>query len=222
MRSGRPVVGSSSARRTPHSTPTVPGCGSPWRKALEDGIKIVDLVETEPSWDAVEAEVRPRLDGYTLVAWRDRVPGEHLDGYCRLGEAFNDEAPSGELELEAEVWDEDRVRRMEEQGERIGRRVFAVGALAADGTLVGLTEAIVNDHVPTRGFQSGTLVLPEHRGHALGLAMKVANHRALRAAYPQCRILMTGNADVNAAMNAVNERLGYREVERCVELQKEL
>ena len=120
------------------------------------------------------------------------------------------------------MWDEERVRRMEEQGEQIWRRVFATAALAADGSMAGLTEVVLNDHAPTRGFQSGTLVLPEHRGHALGLAMKVANQRALRAAYPQCRILMTGNADVNAAMNAVNERLGYREVERCVELQKEL
>ena len=65
-------------------------------------------------------------------------------------------------------------------------------------------------------------MLPEHRGHSLGLAMKVANQQALRAAYPECRILMTGNADVNAAMNAVNVKLGFREVERCIELQKDL
>jgi hypothetical protein len=35
-------------------------------------------------------------------------------------------------------------------------------------------------------------------------------------------VLLTGNADVNAPMNAVNEALGYREVERCVELQRDL
>jgi hypothetical protein len=50
--------------------------------------------------------------------------------------------------------------------------------------------------------------------------MKVANHRRLRARFPRCLILMTGNADVNAAMNAVNEALGYREVERCIEMQR--
>jgi hypothetical protein len=52
--------------------------------------------------------------------------------------------------------------------------------------------------------------------------MKIANHRALRKVFPECAILMTGNADVNAAMNAVNEKLGYRTVERCVELQRDL
>jgi hypothetical protein len=30
----------------------------------------------------------------------------------------------------------------------------------------------------------------------------------------------TGNADVNAHMNAVNERLGYRQVEDMLEVQK--
>jgi hypothetical protein len=65
-------------------------------------------------------------------------------------------------------------------------------------------------------------VLPEHRGHALGLAMKIANHRAVRRLYPECRVLVTGNAGVNVAMNAVNDRLGYREIERCVEVKKDL
>ncbi len=65
-------------------------------------------------------------------------------------------------------------------------------------------------------------MLPEHRGHALGIAMKVANHRAMRTLFPECRIVMTGNADVNAAMNAVNAELGYRTVERCIELQREI
>jgi hypothetical protein len=52
--------------------------------------------------------------------------------------------------------------------------------------------------------------------------MKLANHRQFRAVFPDCRVLMTGNAGVNAAMNAVNDALGYRETERCVELQKDI
>ena len=79
---------------------------------------------------------------------------------------------------------------------------------------------MVNQRAAWRGFQSGTLVSPEHRGHALGLAVKLANHRQIRAMFPDCRVLITGNADVNAAMNKVNDALGYREVERCVEMQK--
>jgi GNAT superfamily N-acetyltransferase len=190
--------------------------------AIEDGMKVVDLVETEPTWDAIDAETAPRAEGYTLVAWQDRVPDEHVDGYCRLNEAFNDLAPTGDLDLEREVWDEARVREGEEQGLAVGRHVLAVAAVDAGGRMAGMTEIVVNAHARTRGFQSGTLVLPQDRGRALGLRMKVANHRAVRAHYPECRVLVTGNAGVNVAMNAVNERLGYREIERCVEVKKEL
>jgi GNAT superfamily N-acetyltransferase len=193
-----------------------------YTEALEDGMKIVDLVETEPSWVALEEEVADRHEGYRLVSWQDTVPDEYLAGFCRMNEAFNEEAPSGDLELEAEVWDEQRVRDSERQNLAGGRHLLAVAAIAADGTMAGVTEIVVNKHAPHRGFQSGTLVLPEHRGHALGLAMKLANHRTARSAFPECRVLITGNAGVNVAMNAVNERLGYRDIERCVEVQKDL
>ena len=64
--------------------------------------------------------------------------------------------------------------------------------------------------------------MPGHRGHRLGLAMKLATHRRLAELFPSCAYVETGNAGVNAAMNAVNERLGYRVVERCLDVQKRL
>jgi hypothetical protein len=85
-----------------------------------------------------------------------------------------------------------------------------------------MTEAFVNETVPHRGFQGGTLVVPAHRGHRLGLAVKVANQRALAGRFPQLEWIITGNADVNAHMNAINDRLGFRVVERLLEVEKAL
>jgi GNAT superfamily N-acetyltransferase len=191
-------------------------------EAIVDAMKVVDLPGTEHLWDDLESGARPRHRDYRIVTWQDRVPEEHVAGYCRLNELFFDEAPMGELEVEPERWDAARVHERDSRNARTGRRVLAAGALAPDGSLVGITEVAYSEHAPSRAFQSGTLVAPEHRGHALGLAIKLANHREMRRVYPQCRILMTGNADVNAAMNAVNEQLGYREVERCLEMQRSL
>jgi GNAT superfamily N-acetyltransferase len=190
--------------------------------ALEDNMKVVDLFETESLWSLLAEKAAPRHQDYRIVTWQDRVPDEYLPGYCRLNEMFFDEAPMGELEVEPERWDVDRVRSRDERNARHGRRDLSAGAVAPDGSLVALTEIAVSEHAPNRGFQSGTLVDPAHRGHALGVAIKVANHRQLRDHLPECRVLLTGNADVNAPMNAVNESLGYREVERCVELQRDL
>ena len=187
---------------------------------LEDGMKVVDLFETEGTWDALDASTVEHREGYRIVQWRDRVPEELVDGYCALNEAFFNEAPIGEMEHEPEKWDAKRVQEREERNARTGRHDVSTGALAPDGTLVAMTEVMVNAAAPWRGFQSGTLVAREHRGHRLGLAIKVANHRQLRQAWPEVQILVTGNADVNAPMNAVNEALGYREIERCVEMQK--
>ena len=191
-----------------------------YTQGLVDGIKVVDLVETEDTWPTLDARVAARLDGYRVLTWRDGVPDELVDGYCRLNEMFFDEAPMGELDVEPERWDRRRVAEQIERNRATGRLELAAGAVAPDGSLVALTELIVDDQARTRGFQSGTLVDPAHRGHHLGLAIKLANHRQLRKAYAECRVLMTGNADVNAPMNAVNDLLGYREVERCIELQK--
>ncbi len=211
-----------------HGRPGATGTGQAFAEALgytvalEDGIKVVDLDATEPTWAALEQQVAARSAGYTLVSWHDAVPEELLAGYCRVSEAFNDEVPSGELELEAEVWDENRVRRREAENLAAGRHDVSTAVLAPDATMAGLTEIGVNEHAAHRGFQSGTLVVPEHRGRALGMTMKLANQRQLRVLFPACKVLMTGNAGVNAAMNAVNDRLGYRLVETCVELQKAL
>jgi GNAT superfamily N-acetyltransferase len=189
-------------------------------EALVDGMKVVDLPGTEHLWDGLAARTAAKHPDYRIVTWQDRVPQEYVADYCTLNEMFFDEAPMGELEVEAERWDAERLHHRETRNENAGRHIVAAGAVAPDDTLVGVTEIVVSRYTPSNGFQSGTLVAPAHRGHALGLAMKVVNQRRLRELFPQCLMLMTGNADVNAAMNAVNEALGYREVERCIEMQR--
>jgi GNAT superfamily N-acetyltransferase len=189
-------------------------------KAIEDGMKVVDLDETEPSWDAIEARVAPHYRDYRIVTWIDRMPDDLVDGYCQLSETFVEEAPMGDLDVEPEKWDEARLRKREERNARTGRHTPYAVAIAPDGTMAGFTEVMLNESTPWRGIQSGTLVAPEHRGRKLGLGLKIANHRQLREHFPKVQVLLTGNADVNAPMNAVNDALGYREVERCIEMQR--
>jgi GNAT superfamily N-acetyltransferase len=213
---------------TPHSPVDAPGPGEAMleRRGFEVAIsamsKACDLVATEPTWDALEAEVAPYHASYRLVPWHDRVPDELVSGYCQLAEAFMDETPMGDLDYEPEVWDADRVRARDDRFAATGRHQLGILGYAADDTCVAMTELFVNEAAPWRGFQGGTLVLPDHRGHRLGLAVKLANHRAVRAAHPDCTHVFTENAGVNAPMNAVNEALGFRDVERALEMQRRL
>ena len=67
----------------------------------------------------------------------------------------------------------------------------------------------VPGYEPGRAYQWGTLVLPTHRGHLLGLATKVENLRRVQAAEPGRSALYTLNSEVNRHMVAVNEALGF-------------
>ena len=189
---------------------------------LDDSVKVVDLAATRDEWPALAADAAPHHVGYRIVTAWAPVPDELMDGYCALNTAFNAEAPSGEAGLENERWDAARVREREARAAKAGRRDVHTVALDAEGRVVALTELFVNETMPHRSFQGGTLVMPEARGHRLGLAVKLANHQALVDRYPQVEWMVTGNADVNAPMNAINDRLGYRVVERCLEVRKPL
>lgn len=187
---------------------------------LETEAKVADLPETEHLWQPLAEQVAPHMDGYRLVSFQDGMPEELIEGYCLLAESFLEEAPVGEVEWERERWDPQRVREHEDTMRRTHRKEFGTIAVGPNGEVAGFTELRVNLHDTSRAFQGGTLVHPAHRGHRLGLALKLANHRAVRAAHPNLRLVVTGNAGVNAHMNAVNDRLGFKVVERCIEMQR--
>ena len=171
--------------------------------------------------DQLQAEVDAGLGGYRLVSWTGTCPEEFVAGFCALEAVFVSEAPLGDLAVESEAWPPERLRQYEERAHRRGMRVLTTVALAGDATLVGDTVLVV-DRTLRRGIdQSGTLVLPEHRGHRLGLAMKLANQRQLQRDHRVPALVHTYNAEENAPMIAVNRRLGFRPVELTDEWQRQ-
>jgi RimJ/RimL family protein N-acetyltransferase len=92
----------------------------------------------------------------------------------------------------------------------------------ATGRFVAFTDVNVpfSDHRVVSQF--GTVVEPEHRGHRLGLAVKIANLINVLDAYPDAESVQTYNAEANEHMIAVNEALGFRAVERSSHWQLEL
>ena len=222
------AAGRSVLMTSPCSPVDGPGAGEAFLGAhgFELGIaevqQVCDLEESEAAWGALAAEAARHHADYRLEPWEDRIPESLVEGYCRMGEAFNHEIPLGELEIEPEVWSPERVRSRDDRFMATGRHQFGVLAYAADGECVGTTELFVNEVAAWRALQGGTLVIPGHRGHQLGLALKAANLAAVRRRYPECRYVFTAVADVNAPMNSVNDALGFRGVERLLEMQKRI
>ena len=195
-----------------------PGPGTPGREfALRRGWTC-DLLETrrdlllppdEQALADLEAQARQASVGYDVVTWRDRTPDALLDDRAVLERRMTTDAPHGDLPVEEEHWDGDRIREYEASHVARGRTVLSAGALK-DGRLVAFTDLQVPLAQPERANQAGTLVLREHRGHRLGALVKAAVLRELAATLPAVRRISTYNSDGNRPMVAVNEALGFR------------
>ena len=190
--------------------------------ALGDVMRVLDLPADTDRLRRLADEAAPHHRDYTLRRFRGPVPDDILEPFGRLVGSLGTEAPMGEMELEPEVFDEERIRSDEAAFAASGRTKYTTIALAPDGDVVAYSELVLPAHDPGRAYQWGTLVQPRHRGHRLGLATKVANLLWLQEEDPATRLLVTFNAEVNAPMVAVNEAMGFRPVERMVELQKKL
>jgi GNAT superfamily N-acetyltransferase len=202
------------------------GCSFLERRGYRTGIvekhRVLDLPVDADRLDALATSAAPHHTDYRLDTVRDVIPDEYMDGYCALQRAFNAEAPSGDLDIEPEVWDVDRVRQTEARFREQGRHTCSTVAFARDASMVALTDMVASESQPTFGVQGGTLVLPGHRGHRLGLAAKVANLRDYQARFTAVQVVHSWNAEENGPMVAINDTLGFRAVERLVEMQRKL
>ncbi len=207
--------------------PGEPGAGAAFAAARgypiagREVLKAADLTTTADRWPGLAERAAARSGGYRLVSWTDTAPDEHVDSLAHLYSRFLDEIPLGDVDLQAQAWDAARIREGEERRRRSGIRSLVVAAVAPDGSLAGYTNLVVHAGDSHADIES-TLVLPEHRGHALGLAMKVLLHQRLVELVPKATLIVTGNAGVNRWMNAVNTDLGYVDLEECLEVQKKL
>jgi hypothetical protein len=133
------------------------------------------------------------------------------------------DVPMGEQELEAEAWDEERVRALEAFLAAQNRaKVTTAARHDATGRLVAFTELVVPLGAPESSWQHDTLVLREDRGHGLGFAVKVANLWAVMERHPAVRSINTWNAADNEHMIAVNDAMGFEVVAHSTFWRKEL
>ena len=164
---------------------------------------------------------RPAADtAYDIVTWRDRCPDEHVAAFCRMRNQMERDVPVGEIAYEPPVIDEARLRSSEERTGRAYRRVVAAARRREDGEMAGYSVLFLahDDH---EVLQDDTLVMPEHRGHRLGLRLKLATLEILRRDHPDRRRLHTWTDPDNRAMYRTNEAFGYRPVEVLHEMQRE-
>lgn len=171
------------------------------RQTLAD----VDWAEVE----RLHAEAVAAASAYELVRRVGPSPDEELGALGELTAAIND-APTGDLDIEDEVFPAERIRGYETAQTEFGTLHRVLARHRETGDLAGHTVVLVEHERPWIGDQQDTAVAGAHRGHRLGLLLKTEMMLWLREVQPQVATIDTGNAEENSHMIGINEQLGYR------------
>lgn len=147
---------------------------------------------------------------YELLFFDGRIPDDLAQPFVDLVLVMNT-APRDALVLNDFTYSVTELREQEEQTEKTGGRSWTLVARHVDsGDLVGVhTLYFPADH-KDRTYVGITGVVPAHRGHRLGKWLKADMTLRVMRECPQVQRIITGNADSNGPMLAINQEMGYR------------
>ena len=167
-------------------------------------------------------EATAAASDYDLVSWVGRCPDEYLEGLGRIDSMIFAEIPLGDVDLRPRTVDAEFIRTREERAEANGDAIVRTIAVhRTTGAVAANTVIYVHEGEP-HADQAITIVDPAHRGHRLGLLVKLVNLRQMRERFDYVTHVWTGNADTNANMVAINDLLGFRLVDARVSYKRRL
>lgn len=185
--------------------------GQGFVQAARDARRHQVLAEVDPEVvDQLWEQATAAAADYELIRLRPPVDDDLLTELAVLAAAIND-APMGDLTFEDELYDQQRMADQQTAGLRRGdQRYRVVARHRVSGELGGHSEVAVHPVRPELGHQADTAVARSHRGHRLGLLLKIDMLRWLADVEPGLHVIETFNNADNDFMITVNEALGYR------------
>lgn len=155
----------------------------------------------------------PHHADYVIETFAGSVPEDLVESLCLLLGQLAVDAPTGAVDFEPEIITPERYAEWLESVAAMGRVRYETVALTPDRQVVAQSTLAVPLGDGTDVYQWGTFVHRDHRGHQLGMATKAANLRAVLAAHDGLTRIVTQNAETNAYMVAINDRMGFYPVE---------
>jgi GNAT superfamily N-acetyltransferase len=204
---------------TPVDAPDSPGLAFARALGYADLHREHHLAMALPADPARVAELAASVPAdHEVVTWSGRCPDELLDDYVAMRNRMNADAPLGDLDWVPPEVDRERVRLEESRLARTYDSVVAAARRRSDGVMGGYSLTYLG-HGMTEAWQDDTLVMPDHRGHGLGLALKLATLALVQRDHPDRTSYHTWTDPENHAMYRTNLRFGYRAIEVMHEMQ---
>jgi GNAT superfamily N-acetyltransferase len=149
-------------------------------------------------------------DDYRVHTWVGRSADRWVPDLADLVTRMTTDAPTAGLEEPEDVWTAERFAERDDAEAASGSvAVTAAVEHLPTGRLVGFTKMLAPDDTAQPVNQFDTLVVEAHRGHRLGMLLKVANLLQLESELPGHPSVLTWNAEENRAMLDVNEAVGF-------------
>jgi hypothetical protein len=159
---------------------------------------------------ALRAAAEKQASDYRVLTWVGATPSELLDDLATMQTRMSTDAPMADLGEPVDVWTAERFANKEALLLDAPMQLLTAAALhEPTGRLGGFTRLSVPDDQDRAVGQWDTIVLREHRGHRLGMLLKVANLQLLGETAPGHPSVLTWNAEENRPMLAVNEAVGF-------------
>jgi mycothiol synthase len=145
-------------------------------------------------------------EGHALLSWIGSCPEELVESYAAARSAMSDAPAPGGAELDQGTVDS--VRRSEDTARRRGREIRVTVALDPAGSVVSFTDVRLSPGDTTVNTDD-TGTLATSRGRGLARAVKLESLRCLRRDRPEAELVITMNAEQNAAMRHINTSIGF-------------
>lgn len=165
---------------------------------------------SDVDWHEIERWHAQAGPEFTWEIHRERIPFTRMQEIIPEFNSLGDDVPIGTLDLPPFRWEMTAMREYYAQLDRHGG-THNIILLKADGAIAALCETAHDARWPDRVFQNLTAVARPWRGRGLAKAVKAAMLKLMRGQHPAASVMITGNAEGNAPMLAINQKLGFKE-----------
>ncbi len=166
-------------------------------------------------WEKIGKKRNPevKIESYLTI------PDSIIEEYCKIYTEVTNQQPLGDLDVGAIVFTPESYRHLEKMFADLKRPWITLVTIEPSSRLSGLTEIRYNPNRETFITQLMTGVQEEYRGRGLGKWLKATMLLKVRDEFPKVKTITTGNANSNAPMLSINDRIGFKPHKETINAQ---
>ena len=173
------------------------------------------LQMAQVAWDQVEnwiADGKQRNPHSVIETFEGLISDDdaEISKHARLYTEIANQQPFADLEGTEQEFTIENLRFEDEEHRRIGVTLLTKAIRETDGSLSGFTEISYHPAWGQRVIQGLTGVVEQQRGRGLGKWLKADMLLHIHQHFPDAKVVITTNANTNAPMRSINDRLGFK------------